>query len=93
MNCDRCGDCCKSMDFMEELGYDSDADAARWQEFYAARGIHTERNGTRTLLVRVPQRCQHLEYSYTHGNYSCAIYSNRPDICRDWQCDKGKEPK
>jgi Fe-S-cluster containining protein len=69
------------------LGYDSDFDAARWEEFYAARGIHTERNGN-TLKVRVPQRCQHLGYDYTNGLFGCAIYEDRPAICRDWSCEK-----
>ncbi len=84
-DCQRCGDCCKSLDFVEILGYDADSDAWRWEEFYSARGVHTERSGNR-LKVRVPQRCQHLRSNYKGTIYSCAIYADRPDICRGWKC-------
>lgn len=71
--CSRCGKCCSIMSFGMAYG------GVDWGEFYAARGCHVE-DGVGMI---VPSVCPHLKYDEIAGHYSCDIYVNRPQLCRN----------
>jgi len=47
--------------------------------------------GPEVLGVKMPLVCQHLKYNPKTGVSSCAIYENRPKVCRDFLCEAAKD--
>lgn len=59
----------------------------KWLEHH---GCKLERLGPNTVGVRIPIICKHLVFDDRTGLASCAIYEQRPAICRDHWCRRAK---
>lgn len=78
-NCEtQCGDCCKFM--LIPIG-DEPSDFTRWAELHENIKL-TEWRGL--ICVELPFKCTKLK------NNKCTIYDKRPDICKQFKCDKLK---
>lgn len=94
MACKRCGQCCVNLHFILG-GIQSDDDKLEMQRFVALHGCEVYRvqeDGHPDVMgVKVPLNCRHLQYDGNSGHCSCAIYENRPEICRGHLCNAAKE--
>ena len=84
MSCIQCGQCCTtaqiSIIVSEDLAH-----------YYSNFGVETFGDGKGNLVCRfrVPTVCKHLLRD-KKGKASCAIYENRPQICRDYPMKNSK---
>jgi len=81
MSCTGCGRCCK--EFIFELGGDKEWVKQFTKFLEVTRSDYCEGlpNG---LKLKVP--CKYL-----NKENKCTIYTDRPDICRNFYCKKAKE--
>jgi len=88
--CQRCGNCCTTLTIaMNNVAADADAqELGRWAALHRCDPL---RFPSGCLAVRVPLVCRWLEFDGTH--YRCHDYEHRPQICRDYQCDRAKGDK
>jgi Fe-S-cluster containining protein len=79
MSCKRCGRCCH--DF--SIAVEKDSDISRFFSYHGFTVV--ERDGAVYLSGSNP--CKHLRMG-KGGAYECAIYISRPQICKDYSCEK-----
>ena len=97
MACKRCGQCCTRMTFiMGGMKIDGGPDVESFVRYVRAhrvdtRWIKTSEEGTPVLAVQVPLNCTHLIHDEQTGLCSCAIYEDRPEICRQYLCPAARE--
>ena len=84
--CKRCGACCRrGMVDLPNVPFHADAhELGRWLSYHGLQV--TENQGH--LAILLPQPCQHLVEQ--DGKCSCAIYSTRPAMCRDYLCEAAR---
>ena len=86
--CKRCGHCCTSAFFaLTDRPADEDnLELARWISYHGCEVMkyHSAQVNKEVLSIRIPIVCQHLKRE--NGVYTCAIYENRPKVCRDYLC-------
>lgn len=73
---DQCGECCTYMSFAAPS---TDADYLEWLTFHGC--TLTYRRGA--WHVRVPIACRHVQ-----ANGACGIHDDRPQMCREYECEK-----
>ncbi len=76
MSCQRCGRCCHDFGMFVA----DDADIGR---LFSYHGLTVEKR-PEGLYVKGSNPCKHLRYN---PKPECAIYVNRPQVCRDYICD------
>ena len=83
MACTRCGACC----FPYTIGMPADEDARRWFTFHGliVRDLDDER-----MAIFGHANCEMLLRN-GDGTTSCAVYENRPAICRGFYCKDARE--
>jgi len=78
MPCNRCGECCRVLEFRFQNVY-PDIDTIRMQkEFYETRGCTFDVT-EKEIIVRVPSICPFL-----NEKNLCDIHENKPYFCRVW---------
>lgn len=83
MACTRCGKCCRTY----AIAMHRDEDYGR---FLAYHGLCLRAREGGGMEVYGESKCRHLK-SDAKGRYRCAIYDDRPKICRDWLCDDARK--
>jgi Fe-S-cluster containining protein len=82
--CDRCGDCCRYAYLYRIAGTDKDTeDYGAFLEFTRPALFSVVPGG---LMMKA--RCEHLADDNT-----CRVYADRPQICRDFLCEKAGGPR
>jgi Fe-S-cluster containining protein len=89
MECLRCGQCCtKVIITLTDIKVDNDTeDFGKWLQYHRC-GVG-ENNGF--AVLDIPLTCVHLQYEPKTNRASCAIYNERPKICKDYQCLRIRE--
>jgi Fe-S-cluster containining protein len=82
MSCKRCGECC----FPYSIGLDRDDNARRWLTYH---GLIVHDVSDERMVLRGHSRCEMLQFD-SAGLASCAVYSDRPQICVDFICARAK---
>lgn len=96
--CRRCGQCCTYVTVrMNNLNPDNDPQGqAQWFEnhYLTVYPVPVDDDGEKTLVVRIPLVCRHLEFDTATATAFCMDYENRPQMCRDHLCPvaKGESP-
>jgi len=72
-----CTACCRWMTFVINTGTDANL-AAKYAQFYRARGCTVKVLTGATIAIMVPKACPHLIED------GCAIYDDRPLLCREY---------
>ena len=92
MKCIRCGQCCISAILHITLCGMTDEfikDYARWLSFHGCDDMkRIDNDKGSTLMFRIPKMCTHLSFDTKNGLSSCAIYKDRPMICKDYLCER-----
>jgi Fe-S-cluster containining protein len=95
MACKRCGQCCNTVFFiLGSIKVDADEqEFSRYVSYHRCdvRRVDLGDGGAEALGVKMPLVCEHLRYNPKTGLSSCAIYENRPKVCRDFLCEAAKE--
>lgn len=81
MNCKKCGGCCKTL--ILPLGITVDDDSQKWLEYHGIKVIR----GNPISYIEIDAVCSNLK------DNQCSIYEQRPQVCRDYLCDKLKYAK
>ena len=76
--CTRCGKCCRQY----AIAMKPNADFGRFLTYH---GLVLRDRTDGLIEVYGESKCRHLKSS-SKGRYSCAIYDDRPQICRGWKC-------
>ena len=81
--CNRCGDCCRWVQFWFPDSGDAahDADYRRWLALHDRVSLTEDAGG---YEVELPLRCGQLFEDPAGGRTRCMIYERRPQLCRDW---------
>lgn len=88
MACRRCGQCCnKALIILSDCKLENPIyrDMARWYSYHHCEVKIDDRDGG--MAINIPLVCQHLIYDTKSGMAFCAIYDDRPDICKDYLCE------
>ena len=78
--CQRCGNCCRNW----AIAMCPNEDYARFLTYH---GIIVRERRDGYMEAYGESKCVHLRTSKEHGT-SCAIYEDRPELCRNWACEK-----
>lgn len=62
------------------------------ERFLAYHGLTIRHREDGLSEVYGESKCRHLHTDKAHGT-KCAIYADRPAICRDWTCPKCNLPE
>ena len=83
MECNRCGKCCKNpiITLNTPIGKDTQ-ELGRWFSYFGFEPFKYKG----VLAIRIPGTCGQLETK--DGIYSCKIYENRPQQCKNAWCEK-----
>lgn len=89
MDCKRCGKCCQRMIIaLHNVPINNDKqELGRWLSYH---GVETTKifNGKEDVLaIKFNKLCKFAE-TKDGLFYSCKIYKNRPQICRDYWCSE-----
>ena len=76
--CERCGACCKG--FSVTVVPDIDSELLK---------VHGIKPG-KSFQLHVTHNCEHLRVLKGTDIHFCAIYENRPEICRKFSCNGRK---
>ena len=89
MTCNHCGKCCHTVilalhhtpiaNDKQELG--------RWLSYHGCTPLKIFNGKEDVLAVKIPSKCEHLKKLW-NGKYTCKIYENRPQICKDHWCQE-----
>jgi Fe-S-cluster containining protein len=79
MACQRCGKCCRTY----AVAMARNADYARFLSFH---GLVIRERPDGGMEVYGESKCRHLRAS--GQTTSCAVYDERPTICREWACER-----
>jgi Fe-S-cluster containining protein len=87
--CSRCGQCCREVFFAIDKAYTEDGlDHLEWAQYHGFTITYRDDiYGRRLWGVELNTPCMHLR-DETDGKTSCAIYENRPKMCRDYSGEK-----
>ena len=85
MTCQRCGQCCKTLWLRHQTAPGADPEMAR--AFMEAHGLTIIGWVPGTIDVMVAAVCRHLQ-EHPDGITSCAIYADRYEACRGYECNK-----
>ncbi len=77
--CTRCGDCCRHFALLWPGGQVTPDD----EKWVALHGLEIRLGVEHNPLIIIPMPCSAL----TSEN-QCAIYDERPDVCRGWPYDQ-----
>jgi Fe-S-cluster containining protein len=87
--CVRCGQCCTyAYIWLGHIEVDNDPnDFGKWLSYHHCdiKRMQTEGQPD-TLGVRVPLVCKFLDHNA--GIATCRIYEKRPNICREYVCER-----
>ena len=88
MHCNRCGKCCQSTFFaLRDVPVNKDTrEIGRWASYHGVKTMKYPIDGIDYLAVSLPNPCQFLEEK--DGKCSCIIYENRPNVCKEYYCNK-----
>ena len=78
--CNRCAYCCT----FAKIRLPANDDTARWLEYH---GCRTKTIGDK-LWVIIPTLCKYL--NRIDGQYTCTIYDNRPQVCKEYFCNESR---
>ena len=97
MACQRCGLCCIVCDMrLEEMTKENTPavmDRMRWLNLHRCdTQIVTRKDGRKFTALRIPIMCVKLDQD-KDGKYKCKDYENRPQLCKDFLCEKAFEKK
>lgn len=68
-------------------------DRARWFNLHRCdTQIVTLADGRKKLAIRVPMTCVNLDQD-KNGQYICKDYDNRPQLCKDFLCERARAIK
>lgn len=86
--CKRCGKCCLNPCILalHHVPFDKDnQELGKWLSYHGYQPFKIYNGKEDVLGVKLSGKCEHLE---TKDNlvYSCKIYENRPQICKDHWC-------
>jgi Fe-S-cluster containining protein len=80
MSCQRCGKCCREYSITMVRNED-------FARFLTYHGLHLRDRQDGHMEVYGEEKCRYLKSDPKQpSRYTCAIYENRPNICRNWQC-------
>lgn len=90
MGCLRCGVCCKQTFFvLRDVPVEQDErEIAKWAMYHGVKVMRYGIDGVDYLAVSLPGVCRYLIEK--DGEFSCAIYRQRPKVCQDYFCDRAK---
>lgn len=83
MSCKRCGTCC----FPYTIAMAADEDARKWFTYH---GLIIRDLDDKSMGIFGHVKCEMLVFN-DDGTTSCAVYSNRPEICQKFMCKEAKE--
>lgn len=95
--CRRCGFCCIYADInIGEITKENEEqlrDRSKWLALHRVDSFFLTQGKKRIMVVRIPQVCVNLVYNQKKAKYICKDYDNRPQTCRDWECNlmRGKK--
>lgn len=81
--CQSCGECCKSM-ILQIRQLDLPKEKKNRIEYFKTRGLKILREFNKIIEVSVPLLCPHLDEGKDRRTYSCGIYGNHPEVCKDF---------
>lgn len=81
--CQACGKCCMAMTFEGGEVDDDAADQIRWLELHGVEVEYHRRRGITRYYYTLATPCSQLRVA--EGQYTCAIYDTRPQMCRDYE--------
>lgn len=92
--CHRCGQCCNAANIiLHSIKIDEDKqEFADWLIYHGMNVKRFPMDDGDAMQVRIPILCRHLTYG-KDGKASCAIYEERPQICKDYKCPRTQEVK
>jgi Fe-S-cluster containining protein len=67
---------------------EADEDAARWLVYH---GLAVQLEGAH-MVLRGQSKC-HMLVLNPGGTTSCGVYPDRPEICRQYECERSKHQK
>ena len=84
-NCSRCGNCCCEVFLLVDKAYTEDGlDHLEWAKYHGLKiAYRDDPQGRRLWGVELESPCKHL-IKTSDGKTSCAIYENRPQLCRNY---------
>ena len=82
MSCKRCGNCCI---YVALNAIDKNDGMVEFLRYHGCQAFKTEKG----IKIRIPIVCKFLVYD--NGQYACAIYDKRPEVCRHFDCKKTEE--
>ena len=89
MTCQRCGRCCYSAVLCLNIPIEDEKEIGRWLSYHRCDPlVMKSKDGKSVLGVRIPLVCSQLEYK--DGKFNCKIYEQRPEICKEYECSKGR---
>lgn len=84
-DCQRCGKCCREY----AIAMVKNADFARFLTYHGL--VVRDRSG-HLMEVYGESKCRHLKSeSGKPSLMTCAVYEDRPEICREWECERMAE--
>jgi len=90
-NCRRCGTCCdKTFIFLRDvLSKDDSWGVKKYFDAHKIKNITRIMDNIEYFILILPNSCEHLIKNES-GICSCAIYDNRPEICKNYFCERAK---
>ena len=82
MSCKRCGQCC----FPYSLRIDYDPEVYRWFSYH---GAIVQQLGDKHMAILSHSKCGMLVFN-EDGTTGCAVYPDRPAVCREYVCERAK---
>lgn len=83
-NCIKCGNCCKRFEAVIDQEKEENARTiAAIKKVFADGKMKMVLSRYDQIKIRIEGPCQHLD-----ENNRCRIYEDRPDICKNFYCEK-----